>query len=400
MARKNDQEGQVIERTRRWMVPALFAAVLTMALLVAACGGGEASTTTAAGAATTAAAGPSTTVSTADTRPLVDFTDQAGRTVKIPSPIQKVFCTSPIGTNLMFTLAPDMLIGWNIKPTALEREYIPEKYRTATGLGGWFGKNTTGNVEEIIKRHPDVVLSLGSINEAAISDADRVQGLLNIPVILAEGTLETSGDTDRYLGKVLGVEARAEELAAYADEVVKEAKEVAGGVPVADRPTVYYAEGNKGLNSDPEGSEHTEVLTLLSATNVATVDMPADHGDAVPVSLEQVLLWNPEVILVASDPTLESNVYEQITTGSSWASITAVKTKQVFQIPRGPFDWFDRPPSVARLLGARWLGTLLYPDLYTYDMRAEAKKFYKLFYEWDLTDAQFDLLTKYSLRVQ
>ena len=128
--------------------------------------------------------------------------------------------------------------------------------------------------------------------------------------------------------------------------------------------------------------------------------MPAEHGDAVPVSLEQVIAWNPEVILVASDPTLETNVYEQITTGSNWATITAVKTKQVYQIPRGPFDWFDRPPSVARLLGARWLGTLLYPDLYKYDMRAEAKKFYKLFYQWDLTDAQFDALTKNSLRVQ
>jgi iron complex transport system substrate-binding protein len=399
--RKDDEEERAVrERTFRWMAPAVLVAVLVLVVLVAACGGGGATATSAAGGSVTTAAVPGTTASTADTRPLVDFTDAAGRTMKIPSPIRKVFCTSPIGTNLMFTLAPDMLIGWNIRPTALEREYIPEKYRTATGLGGWFGKNTTGNVEEIIKRHPDVLLSIGAIDESTISDADRVQGLLHMPAILASGTLETSGDTYRYLGKLLGVEARAEELAAYADDVVGEAKEVAGGVPVADRPTVYYAEGSKGLNSDPEGSEHTEVLTLLGATNVAEVDMPADHGDAVPVSLEQVLVWNPEVILVASDPTLESDVYGLITTGSNWATVTAVKTKQVYQIPRGPFDWFDRPPSVARLLGARWLGTLLYPDLYTYDMRAEAKKFYKLFYQWDLTDAQFDSLTKNALRVE
>ncbi len=41
------------------------------------------------------------------------------------------------------------------------------------------------------------------------------------------------------------------------------------------------------------------------------------------------------MILVASDPAEESNVYEQITTGSRWADISAVKTGRVYQIPRG-----------------------------------------------------------------
>ena len=393
------EEELVKGRTFRWVVLAGLAAVLVVsALLTAACGSGGATSTTAAGSSTTAAAQATTT--TADTRPMVSFTDQAGRTMSIPSPIKTVYCTSPMGTNLMYTLAPDMLIGWNIKPTALEKEYIPDRYRNVTGLGGWFGKNTTGNVEEIIKRHPDVVLSIGTLDDAAKSDADRVQGLLNIPVIMMDGSLSKTGDTYRYLGKLLGVQDRAEQLAQYADGGIQEASSTAAKIPAADKVTVYYAEGGKGLNSDPEGSEHTEVLTLVGAANVADVQMPMEHGDAVPVSLESVIGWNPQVILIASDPTQESNVYQQVTTGSNWASITAVKNKQVYQIPRGPFDWFDRPPSVARLLGARWLGTVLYPDLYKYDMKAEATKFYKLFYQWDLTDAQFAELTKYSLHVQ
>jgi iron complex transport system substrate-binding protein len=388
-----------VERTRfmKVVLMALVAALLCASgVAVTSCGSGGEQTTVREGVTTTAAPATSTTAA----RPTVEFTDQAGRVVAIPSPIKTVFCSSPIGTNVMYTLAPDMLVGWNIKPTGVEKEYIPEKYRTVNGLGGWFGKNTTGNVEEIIKRHPDVVLSIGSLDEAAKSDADRIQGLLNIPVIMVEATLASTGDTYRYLGKLLGVEDRAEQLASYADEVVAEAEKSATQIPMANRPRVYYAEGAKGLNSDSEGSEHTEVLTLIGAINVATVETPMEHGDAVPVSLEQVLAWDPEVIVIASDISQESNVYEQITTGSNWATVAAVKSKQVYQIPRGPFDWFDRPPSVARLLGARWLGTLLYPDRYPYDMRVEAKKFYKLFYQWDLTDAQYDVLIKNSLRVQ
>jgi len=117
-------------------------------------------------------------------RDAITITDDGGREVAIPTRVDKIFCTNPVGTYLVYTLAPDKLAGWNITPSKLEQAYIPEEYRPVVGLGGWFGKNTTGNVEEIIKAAPDLVLSVGDIDESAISDADRIQDLLNIPVVL------------------------------------------------------------------------------------------------------------------------------------------------------------------------------------------------------------------------
>jgi iron complex transport system substrate-binding protein len=330
---------------------------------------------------------------------MVTITDQAGRQVTVPDPVRTVYCTSPEGTNLMYMLAPDMMVGWNISPTNLEKKYIPEKYRSIVGLGGWFGKNTTGNVEEIIKRAPDVVLSVGDVDSAAIAEVERIQGLLHIPVVMVDGSLTASGDAFRYIGKLLKVEQRAEELASYCDGVVQEAKGVASRLADERKVRVYYAEGPKGLNTDPSGSMHTEVLDLVGGANVAKVETQSDYGMS-PVSLEQVLAWNPDVILVASDPAEESNVYEQITTGADWSTIAAVKNKQVYQIPRGPFDWFDRPSSPSRILGIRWLGNLLYPDLYPYDMKAEVKKFYSLFYHLDLTDTQLGELMGRAMKVQ
>lgn len=330
-------------------------------------------------------------------RGTVTITDQAGREVTIPDPIETVWCTSPMGTNLMYMLAPEMMVGWNITPTALEKKYIPEEYRTVIGLGGWYGKNTTGNVEEIIKRAPDVVFTLGDLDEAAISEADRVQGLLSIPVIMVDGDLVASGDALRYIGELLGVEDRAKELADYCDDVIEEAQGIAAELSEADKVRVYYAEGMEGLNTDPEGSMHTEVLELVGGANVARVELQSGYGMS-PVSLEQVLVWDPELILVASDPAEESNVYEQITTGSQWKTVTAVKNGDVYQIPRGPFDWFDRPPSISRILGVRWLGNLLYPDLYEYDIKKEVKEFYELFYHMELTDTQLQELMARAVR--
>ena len=33
----------------------------------------------------------------------------------------------------------------------------------------------------------------------------------------------------------------------------------------------------------------------------------------------------------------------------------------MYQVPNAPFDWFDRPPSVNRLIGTWWLASILYP---------------------------------------
>ncbi|MBN1322155.1 MAG: ABC transporter substrate-binding protein [Thermoleophilia bacterium] len=331
--------------------------------------------------------------STSTGQETVTVTDHAGRQVTIPTQVDRVFGSGPTATNLIYTLAPELLIGWNITPTEQEKEYIPAEYRAMTGLGGWFGKNTTGNVEEIIKLAPDVVISLGDIDEAAASDAERIQGLLGVPVVLVDSALVKTGDAYRFIGEILGTRERAEELAVYSDQVLSQAQENAAKLAQEDRVSVYYAEGGKGLHTDPEGSTHTEVFTVVGAQNVANVELQQGYGMS-PVSLEQVIAWNPEVIFVASDPAGETNVHEQITTGADWATIQAVKDGRVYEIPHGPFDWVDRPYSIGRILGIPWVGNLLYPGLYDFDMQAKVKEFYELFYHFDLTDAQMQQLMK------
>lgn len=332
-------------------------------------------------------------------RDMVTVTDHAGRQVSIPAQIDKVFCSGPTGTNMVYTLAPELLMGWNITPTEQEKEYIPAEYRSSVGLGGWFGKNTTGNVEEIIKLGPDVVLSIGTVDEGAISDAERIQGLLNVPVVMIDSTLTRTGDGYRFVGELLGLEERGEELADYSDEVIRQAQENTAKLSESDRVSLYYAEGGKGLHTDPEGSSHTEVFTLVGARNVADVELQQGYGMS-PVSLEQVIAWDPEVILVASDPAGETDVYGQITGGADWKTIEAVKTGRVYSIPHGPFDWVDRPYSIGRILGIPWVGNLLYPDLYDFDMEAKVKEFYRLFYHFDLTDAQLQTLMEHAAPVR
>ncbi len=369
------------------IVPLLLMLLVLAAGLLAGCGSSEGVATTIPAATATGPAAPSTTPGDP-----VTFTDQAGRAVTIPAVIDTVYGTSPIATNLLYMLAPDKLAGWNFEPVTVEKQYLLPQYASLPNLGGWYGKNNTGSIEEIIKVAPDIILNVGTIDDTAKAQSEKIQEQLKIPVVMVDGSLVNSGDTFRYVGALLGVEERAEELAAYCDGVIQEAEANAAQLSESQKVAVYYAEGNKGLNTDPSGSMHTEVLDLLGAVNVAQVSNASGYGMA-DVSLEQVVAWDPAVILVASDPTQETAVWQHVTSSSDWSVIAAVKNNAVYQIPHGPFDWFDRPPCTARILGIRWVGSLLYPDLCQYDMKAEVRKFYELFYQIDLTDEQLAALT-------
>lgn len=86
----------------------------------------------------------------------------------------------------------------------------------------------------------------------------------------------------------------------------------------------------------------------------------------------------------------EKEFYSKIYQDAKWQHIDAVKNKRVYFLPKGPFSWFDRPPSFMRILGLKWLLSILHPQLYEIDIHKEAKTFYKLFLDLELTDAMLD----------
>jgi iron complex transport system substrate-binding protein len=65
-----------------------------------------------------------------------------------------------------------------------------------------------------------------------------------------------------------------------------------------------------------------------------------------------------------------------------------VQEGAVYEVPYGPYNWMDRPPSVQRVLAVKWLANLLYPEVFDYDMVAEAQAFYQLFFHYELTQEE------------
>ena len=321
------------------------------------------------------------------------ITDQAGRKVTIPTKIDKVYYSSPIGQIMVYVLAPDKMAGWSMELSDNEKKYILPKYQDLPYLGG-MQMNAKINTEELVKVNPDLIFNVGPdpINDKTISESDKLQQQLNIPVVVVDGDIENTEKALTFMGKILGAEAKAKEISAYCNKTMDEVVKVTKAIPKAKRSRVYYAEGPKGLATEPSGSSHAEVLDILKVVNVAECENKGGGGMS-NVSLENVLKWNPNVIL--SWNADRGGAYDKIISSPDWKNINAVKNNKVYEIPNYPFNWFDRPPSISRFLGLKWVTATLYPDAYKVDMVKETKEFYKLFYHIDLSDADAKDLLNY-----
>lgn len=314
------------------------------------------------------------------------ITDAGGRTVEIPDHVSKVLAAGPPASVLIYMLAPDKLAGWVREPKEKEKGFLLPAARDLPTYGRLTGKGGDANIEMILKAKPDVIIDVGTVNDTYISLADRVQKQTGIPYVLIDGRFSDTPKSLRELGKILGVPERAEGLATYADETLTAVEAVKAKVPEDKRRKVYYGRGPKGLETGLAGSINMEILDAVGAINVAAA---AGKGSLTEVSLEQVLAWNPEVIFAA-----DGKFVDAATTDPTWASIPAVQAKHVFKTPDIPFGWIDSPPGVNRLIGVAWLTSILYPELATGDIRVETKRFFKLFYQVEVNDADLDTLLK------
>jgi iron complex transport system substrate-binding protein len=315
--------------------------------------------------------------------------DSAARRVAVPDRIERAFAAGPPASVLLYVLAPDRLAGWQRAPHPEDLPYIAPEYRDLPVLGSLTGGDTV-NLEVLLQTKPDLIVDFGSVLDTYVSLAARVQTQTGIPYVLIDGSFENTAASVRLLGQVLGVEQRAEQIASYVESTLAEIDAVLGEVPQDRRPRVYLARGPDGLETGLKGSINTEIIERVGAINVAVDPSGARRGLA-EVPVEQVVLWNPDVVI-----TWDRNFFESVRGDSYWQGVDAVRSGRVYLSPTAPYGWIDRPPSLNRLIGLQWLAGLFYPDHVNQDLREVTRSFYDLFYHVDLTDAELDRLLHWA----
>lgn len=332
------------------------------------------------------------TQETAETR---EITDMAGRKVTVPTAenIESVFSAGPVAAIFLYMVAPDKLLGWNYELNDVEKSIILDKYQDLPN----FGMGDSVNYEAVIAANPTIAINSGKINDAMVSDCDALSESLGIPVVAVDNELNNSAEAFRFMGELLGVEDHAEELAQYAEQVFTDINALSD-IPEEKKVSVYFGNGEDSLETAPRGSQHAQILDAINAVNVA--DLELGDGSRVQISAEQLLAWDPDVIVVNGEPKADksgSSAAEDILSNPDYASLKAVQDQKVYGTPNAPFSWVDRPAGPNRLIGMRWFSALIYPEYIKCDINEEIHKFFDLFYHVDLSDEQLENVLKGTL---
>jgi iron complex transport system substrate-binding protein len=306
--------------------------------------------------------------------------DATGRELQIPAKVTRVFPAGPPAAILLYTLAPDLLLGWPRANRAEECVYLLPDICKRPEVGRITGRGNTANLESVLALKPDLILDVGSVNDTYKSLAVRTQEQTGIPYALLNGEFLYMSDCYEKLGQLVRRDNDGLDFSDYCFRTLDVITNRIAGVTKENRPRVYYARGPRGLTTGLGGSINVETIELL-ARNVAG----GTQGGLANVSLEQVLLWNPDVIV-----TIDRQFAETVRSDPAWAGVKAVKDGRVHLSPKMPFGWVDFPPSVNRLIGLWWLGKILYPERFNENLREITRGFYDKFYHVTPTDAQID----------
>jgi len=299
---------------------------------------------------------------------LIKVFDETGRQVYVPKKINRIASLYPMTTTLLFPFKiQDKLVG-AAKGKVVDYSKVFPRISEIPDASSY----TSPNVETIVSLKPDVIIA------PYTTPLSQLQSV-NLPVLLfnmetTQGLLKSI----QFLGTILGKAQEATDILVYLNSKLNYIKTQTGFLQ--NKKSVYFA-----LSSITKTAGSTliqnEMIVRASGVSV-TAQLP---GGKVDVSLEQVIKWNPEYIILAP---YCSDTVDSVLQNPALQSVKAVKNKNVYKMPQfiGSYDL----PEPEVILGIMWLSNTLYPDKVHFDLRNEAKTFYKKVFDYTLTDADLE----------
>ena len=286
---------------------------------------------------------PPTTAPTPTTRTI---TDVAGRQVTLLGIPQRIISLAPSNTEILFAL------GLGPKVVAVDdfSDY-PAEAKTLPKIGGTSGKY---NFEQIVALKPDLVLA------AEITPPDAIKKLEDLKLTVAViSVTKTSFDSIlndiMLVGQMTGQVKPAKGLTSAMQQRIDAIQ--ARVAAAKTQPRVYWeldaSDPAKPFTVGP-GDFVNDLISLAGGVNVfGTASQPYPQ-----ISIEQVVTANPQVIIL-SDADYGVTV-ASVLQRSGWATIDAVKRKQVYPIDSN----LTNRPGPRIVDGFETVAKLIHPELF------------------------------------
>jgi iron complex transport system substrate-binding protein len=309
----------------------------------------------------------------------ITVTDCIGRQVVIPDRVERIACLYAFSGHVVAMLGK----GDNIVSVVdgLKRDVLLTSLYPGIKKANIPATSGSVNIEELIKAKPDIVFIKG---ETAHSEGELAKlNKAKIPYLVVDyKNMQEQQYAIAMIGQAVGATDKARKYNQYYQACINRVEKKVGSIPRSQRVRVYHSV-NEATRTDKKDTLPADWLQAAGADNVSVNQQLKLFEGKHFASLEQILLWNPDVILVN-----EYGVGDYIMTNEQWAALSAVKNHRVYQMPIGISRW-GHPGSLETPLALLWTAKLLYPDKFTdLDIAAEAKHFYEEFFNLQLSNEE------------
>ena len=337
--------------------------VLAMLLSLAACGqSGNAETT----APTTTV--PETAVSVSHYP--ITVTDQAGREVTIEKEPQRLVSGYYISTSLLIALdLDDKLVGIEAKADkrAIYKLSAPELIELPN-----VGTAKEFDLEGCAALEPDLVILPIKLKSAV----EALEGL-GIDVLLV------NPENQELLTEMIHLIASAtnteENAQALLDFTATQESFLTTTLADVEAPSVYLAGNSSMLSTAGNAMYQSDMIRLSGGVNVAN---EIEDTYWVEIDYEQLLTWDPDYIILASDAEY---TVEDVLADPNLVDCAAVVNGNVYQLPSKAEAWDSPVPS--GILGALWLANVLHSDMVSdADCVALIDEYYETFYDFTYSE--------------
>lgn len=304
----------------------------------------------------------------------ITITDQAGRDVVIEKEPQTIVSGYYIATSILISLGQeDKLVG--IEAKADTRNIYSLSAKEIISLPS-VGTAKQFDLEQCASLNPDVVILPLKLQNVV----ESLEQLGITAIVVNPESTELMQETVKILSTALNCTETGNEIIEYANNSIKTLNDK---LKDETAPTVYFAGNSSYLSTAGAKMYQNSLIENAKAVNVAK---EIDDTYWAEVSYEQLISWNPEYIIVASDAEY---TVDDILNDKNLSSLDAVKNKNVYKIPDAFESWDSPVPS--NFLGSIYIASKIHKNVLDEDYLAkETKDFYSKFYGFEADTTLLD----------
>lgn len=314
----------------------------------------------------------------------ISITDQRGKTVTFTQPVTRVVTIPMPAASLLVAVdqsADHLSAMHNASWVAMRDGIMGTMFPRALDIPHEIAtQDFTPNVESVRALNPDVVIQW--------SDAQLIEPLENAGLtVIGLTNTGKQEDVDAWVAMfaaMLGKPGRATDIKARSDHELDEIKAMAAAHGSAGPSILYFNRFTGGLKAAAANTYNDFYIKLVGGTNPATGPDPLPGAGMVGLEVEQVLRWDPEVILLGNfDPAMPQDIYSD----PVWQNVSAVRARRVYKVPLGGYRW--DPPGQESPLMWHWLTDIAFPQERS-GLRSKVREYFQFLYNHEPSEDELN----------